>query len=149
MGAWPTLGAMVQNNGWPALSALKGKIIFLLHPDSVYTGLYIGPDPSLKTQWFVPVFGAWETERYPDDAAFLLVNNPDVNFVRPLVARHFIVRVFMDYDRIYDKGMKDAALASGAQILTTDLEKGVILPRSDYAASFPGGYTIARNLPAP
>ena len=109
--------------------------------------MYIRLDPSLKSQYFVPVFGAWETEQHPDNAAFLIANTPDINFVRQLVSRGFIVRVFMDYDRVYDEGMKEAALASGAQILSTDLEKGVILPQSDYAASFPGGYTIARNLP--
>ena len=148
MGRWPTLGAMAQNGGWPSLAQLKGKIIFLLHPDSVYTRLYIGMDPSLKTQWFVPAFGAGETAVYPDDAAFLIANNPDIGLVRPLVARGCIVRVFMDYDRVYNASMKEAALASGAQILTTDLEKGVVLPRSDYVAEFPGGYTVARNLPA-
>lgn len=148
MGRWPTLGAMAQNGGWPSLAQLKGKIIFLLHPDSVYTRLYIGMDPSLKTQWFVPTFGAGETAVYPDDAAFLIANTPDIGLVRPLVARGCIVRVFMDYDRVYNAAMKDAALASGAQILTTDLEKGVVLPRSDYIAEFPGGYTVARNLPA-
>lgn len=97
---------------------------------------------------FVPAFGAGETAVYPDDAAFLIANNPDIGLVRPLVARGCIVRVFMDYDRVYNASMKEAALASGAQILTTDLEKGVVLPRSDYVAEFPGGYTVARNLPA-
>jgi len=52
------------------------------------------------------------------------------------------VRTMMDSGLVYDKARKEAALESGAQMLSTDLEKGVILPKSDYAATLEGAFTI-------
>lgn len=144
MGNYPSLGAMVENNGWPALSAMKGKFIFLLHPDSEYTDMYINRDRTLKTQMFVPVISNGDIEKYPDYAAFVLSNDPNDTSIKGLVNRHYVVRTMMDSGLYYDENRKAAALACGAQMLTTDLEKGVIMPKTDYTAYISGKYTIVR-----
>ncbi|GEM_PF-3280221 len=50
----------------------------------------------------------------------------------------------MDDNLTYDEAKKAAALASGAQLISTDLEKGVILPKTDYTAYLEDQYTIIR-----
>ena len=142
MGSYATLGAMVENNAWPTLSSLKGKFIFLLHPDDEYTALYINTDPTLKSRMFIPVISPGDIEKYHDYAAFLLYNSPDVLPIQELVAKNYIVRTMMDSGLVYDKARKEASLESGAQMLSTDLEKGVILPKSDYTATLEGSFTI-------
>lgn len=91
---------------------------------------------------FVPVISAGDIGNHTDYAAFILYNTPDTAPVHELVDRHYIVRVFIDSGQVYDETYKANALASGAQMLTTDLEKGVILPKTDYAATLEGNYTI-------
>ena len=141
MGNYSSLGEMVNNNAWPALSALKGKFIFLLHP-CAYSDMYINMDKSLKTQMFVPAYSAGDIGSSFEYAAFIIYNNPDVDEISGLVRSHYIVRTFIDNGQIYREDYKERALASGAQMLTTDLEKGVILPKTDYTAYLEGTYTI-------
>lgn len=142
MGSYPTLGAMVANNAWPALDTLKGRFIFLLHPDSVYTELYINRDKTLKTQMFVPMIANGEVENFYDFAAFVLSNEPYDARIKDLVNNNYIVRTMMDSGQWYNPARKAAALESGAQMLTTDLEQGVVLPKTDYIATLENEYTI-------
>lgn len=142
MGSYPTLGAMVEDDAWPTLHSMKGKFIFLLHPDDEYTQLYVNMDPSLKTQMMVPAFRAGSIDTYTDAAAFIIYNTPHVEAVKELVDKHYMVRVFMDYNQQYNADTKANALAGGAQMLTTDLEKGLLLPQTDYEATLDGEYTI-------
>ncbi|MEI6577979.1 MAG: Ca2+-dependent phosphoinositide-specific phospholipase C [Eubacteriales bacterium] len=145
MGNYPTLAEMVKNNDWPTLSSLKGKFIFLLHPDAEYTDIYINMDKTLKTQVFIPVFSIENIESHYDYSAFILYNNPDVDVIKDLVSKHYVVRTFIDNGQLYREDYKARALASGAQMLTTDLEKGVIMPKTDYAAYLEGNYTIIKD----
>ncbi len=142
MGNYPTLGAMVASNAWPALNDLKGKFIFLLHPDTAYTELYINMDKSLKTQMFVPMISNSDVTHYYEYAAFVLSNEPYDSRIKNLVNSHYIVRTMMDSGQWYNPARKAAALESGAQMLTTDLEQGVILPRTDYIATLENKSTI-------
>lgn len=142
MGSYPSLGAMIENNGWPTLSKLTGKFIFLLHPDSEYTDMYINMDKTMKTQMFVPVISNGDIDNYKEYTSFVLSNDPYDVSIKKLVNRHYVVRTMMDSGLQYDENRKAAALASGAQMLTTDLEKGVILPKTDYAATLEGSCTI-------
>jgi len=139
---YTSLGEMVENNGWPSLCSLKGKFIFLLHPNAVYTDLYINMDKTLKTQMFVPVITAEDIGTHIGYAAFVLYNNPDVDVIRDLVSKHYVVRTFIDNGQIYREDYKARALESGAQMLTTDLEKGVIMPKTGYTAYLKDNYTI-------
>lgn len=140
--SYSSLGEMVENNGWPSLCSMKGKFIFLLHPDSVYTDLFINLDKTMKTQMFVPMISNGDVESYHDYAAFVLGNHPWDSSVGDLVSRNYIVRTMLDAGQYYDEARKTAALACGAQLLTTDLEKGVILPKTDYVATLQDNYTI-------
>ncbi|HZK38810.1 MAG TPA: Ca2+-dependent phosphoinositide-specific phospholipase C [Clostridia bacterium] len=136
------LGEMVENNGWPTLCSMKGKFIFLLHPNSIYTEMYINLDTSMKTQVLIPVISKDNVEYYHDYAAFVLGNNPYDSSVSELVGRHYVVRTRMDSDLYYDADRRAAAMASGAQLLTTDFEKGLILPQTDYPTYLEDTYTI-------
>jgi hypothetical protein len=138
---YASLGEMVENNCWPSLCSLKGKFIFLLHPGA-YTDMYINMDKTLKTQMFIPVISSEDIKNHYDYAAFILHDNPDAAEINGLVNNHYIVRTFMDNAQIYNEAFKASALASGAQMLTTDLEKGVIMPKTGYTAYLKDNYTI-------
>ncbi|MEI6577978.1 MAG: Ca2+-dependent phosphoinositide-specific phospholipase C [Eubacteriales bacterium] len=145
MGGYSTLAEVIKNDGWPKLSELRGKIIFLLHPDDKYTDMYINLDRTLKSQVFIPMIDYKDIDLYNDYAAFILHNQVDVDYIKDLVNKNYIVRTQMDSQQVYDEKLKAQALESGAQLLNTNLEKGIIFPKTGYEASLKDNYTIIDN----
>lgn len=145
MGENSTLRNVAANNDWISLSKAMGKFMFMLHPADC-TDRFIALDPTLGSQVMVPMF---TTEIY--DAAdprytdyFLLFKNDklDVDRIRAFVNSGFMVRTRMDGPCDYQEGNQQLAVRTGAQIISTDYEPGVILPKVDYHATLGEGKTV-------
>ena len=116
-----TLNETIQSTGWPSISELLGKTIFILHPSN-FTQTYYEVDPTLQSlPMFLGVYPDAVDESY---ASFVVHNNPDVDAIQALVASGFIVRTRIDAELVYEQANYDAAVMSGAQILSSDYTVG-------------------------
>lgn len=108
----------VAARGWPGVDAARGKVIFLLDQRS-NRDLYLKDHPGLRGRVAF-------TNAPPDaeDAAFTELNDGPPEAIAALVRRHMLVRTRADADtregRSGDPARRDAALASGAQLVSTD-----------------------------
>jgi hypothetical protein len=144
-GRYPTLGEAVRDKGWPTLAAMRGKLVFTLDNEGL-RAIYRAGRPSLEGRvLFAP------SSPGQDDAAFAKLNDPigQASQIKAALAANMMVRTRADADtvqaRTNDTTMRDAALASGAQWVSTDYE--VPNPAfSPYVVAIPGG-TPARCNP--
>jgi Phosphoinositide phospholipase C, Ca2+-dependent len=119
-----TLEEAILTKGWPTLEKARGKVIFLLDQRRV-TPLYSKGHPNLEGRIFFP-----NAAPGTPDAAFTEVNNSaaDPNLVPGLIRKGYLVRTMTDPSpvqiRANDSAKRDASLASGAQILSTDYPAG-------------------------
>ena len=140
-----TLGEPVRTNGWPTLGETRGKVLFTLD-NGGFRDLYLAGHPSLAGRvMFTP------SEPGADDAAFAKLNDPvgDKDAIAAALAANMIVRTRADADTLQarnnDTTDREAALASGAQFVSTDYEE----PNpafSPYVVTIPDG-TPARCNP--
>ena len=120
-GTHATLREAVQAGFWPRLGEARGKVIFLLDDKAEKTDLYAGAAKSLEGR---PMFVA-ASEDSPL-ASFICIEDPlkDQARISSAVASGFIVKTRADVDtreaRNNKTDRRDAAFASGAQIVTTD-----------------------------
>jgi hypothetical protein len=150
IGEYQSMEDAVKNDNFPKLSESKGKFMFLLHYGDALTLTYIGLDESLKSQSLFPTVqisgkDRAPLERYVKYASHIIYNEPGQDGIAELVAANYIVRTRADEGMIADPARAASAIASGAQILTTDFERGLVMPDSDYLFLFEGGYTIRLN----
>lgn len=145
-GSHATLEEAVLTDGWPTLEAARGKVIFLM--DQQKAGpLYREGHPALQGR----VLFTNSTPGSPD-AAFIEVNEPlpDTTVIPALVKKGYLVRSRTDEPtaqaRANDTRQREAAMASGAQILSTDYAFQEAATWSGYSVNFPEG-GIARCNP--
>ncbi len=154
-GAFPTLRDAVLAKAWPKLSQLRGKFIFVLDGSGDHERYLRTGHPSLKGR---QMFG-WFDDGVPE-AAFFNVGDPvqEFNLIRHLVGLGYMVRTRADADTVearrHDGRRMKAALASGAQIVSTDYYAGVPDPEGiGYIADFEGPYLrcdeVTAQCPAP
>lgn len=137
-GRFPTLEEAVLTRGWPRLGEARGKVLFGLDNEGK-RDIYRDGRPSLEGRVLF-------TNAVPGDAdaAFVKVNEVFGNqdLIQELVARGYLVRTRADADTIEarsdDPTRRDAAIASGAQYVSTDY------PEPDpfdgqYVVELPGG----------
>ena len=104
----------VLAGGWPLLNAARGKVIFLFHDDARKTALYHGE-----------VMFVTAGENSPD-AGFIALDDPvkDAARIRADVKAGFMVLTRADDEtleaRANDTRRRDAAFASGAQVIESD-----------------------------
>ncbi|MDZ4826492.1 MAG: phosphatidylinositol-specific phospholipase C1-like protein [Actinomycetota bacterium] len=144
-GEFATLGEAVRTDGWPTLGAVRGKVMFGLDNGGL-RDVYRTNAPSLEGRVLFTPSSPGEP-----DAAFAKLNNPvdDADAIRAALDANMLVRTRADADTIQsrsnDTTMRDAALASGAQFVSTDyMEPDTDF--SDYTVEIPGG-TPARCNP--
>lgn len=131
-----TLEQAILSDGWPTLGASRGKVLFALDNGGEKKALYTEGHPSLRGRVLFT-----SSEPGEDEAGFVKLNDPigDAAKIRDLVARGFIVRTRADADtaqaRTGDVTQRDAALASGAQFVSTDYP----VPDPDFGT----GYFVA------
>ncbi len=116
-----TLQEAILKDGWPTLNEARGKFLFTMDNENSKRELYIAGHPSLEGRVLF-------TNSPPPSAesAFVKLNDPvaDGAQISALVAAGYLVRTRADDDtieaRYYLIGQRDAALASGAQFVSTD-----------------------------
>ena len=117
-GNFSILNEAVRANNWPTLASARGKVMFLLDQRS-NTPIYLGGHPSLRGR----VLFTNSTPGAPD-AAFLERNDDPAEEIKSLVQQGYLIRARTDADtkqaRTNDTSTRDAMIASGAQILSTD-----------------------------
>ena len=145
-GAASTLEEAVTTTGWPTLGESRGKVMFMMDNGGGYRTDYLAGAPTLEGKVLFT-----NAEPGSADAAFVKRNDPFAADIDDLVAAGYVVRTRSDSDtreaRLNDTGPRDAALASGAQWVSTDY------PRPDmgwdfespYFVEIPGGYVARCN----
>jgi hypothetical protein len=145
-GKHATLEEAVLTDGWPSLDSSRGKVIFLLDQRKAQAD-YVAGHPSLKGRVIFT-----NAEPGSPDAAFVEQNDPvkDPALIPGLVKKGYLVRTRTDADTVQgrsgDTTMRDAALASGAQILSSDYYFNEKASWSGFSVNFPNG-EIARCNP--
>jgi hypothetical protein len=145
-GRHATLEKAVLAGEWPTLESALGKVVFLL--DQRKAGpAYLAGHSSLQGRVIFT-----NAEPGSPDAAFVEVNDPleDPALIPALVRKGYLVRTRTDADTVQartgETKQRDAALESGAQILSTDYPFDEKASWSGFSVSFPKG-GIARCNP--
>jgi hypothetical protein len=139
-GKYATLESAVLHRNWPTLRAAQGKFVFVLDEVGAKRATYIQGHPSLKGRVLFA-----DAEPGTPEAAIHILNNAkkDLGTIKALVQEGYIIRTRADSDtqeaRRNDKSSFEAAMQSGAQIISTDYYRPSTHFKSDYAISFPGG----------
>ena len=120
-GGRATLREAVLAGGWPSLAEARGRVFFALDEGAEKVAAYAAGRPSLEGRaMFV------NTDEASPAAAYLTLNDPvaQQDRIRAAVAAGFVVRTRADADtreaRSGETTRRSAALASGAQYLSTD-----------------------------
>ncbi|MBX3314914.1 MAG: phosphatidylinositol-specific phospholipase C1-like protein [Actinobacteria bacterium] len=146
-GSHATLPEAIAADGWPTLGESRGKVMFLMDNGGSYRSTYLAGHPNLAGR---PIFT--NADPGDPDAAFIKRNDPTDPSIPNLVLDGYVVRTRSDADtleaRANDTGPRDAALASGAQWVSTDYPVpnfGVDFD-TPYFVEIPGG-VVARCNP--
>jgi hypothetical protein len=145
-GRFATLPEAIKAQGWPALSQVRGLVLFALDNEGPLRNLYIEGHPALRNRVMFASVAPGQPE-----AAWFKINDPvrDFDKVQRLVRDGFLVRTRADADtrqaRTNDTTQRDKAMASGAQFISTDFAEPD-RRLSGYCVRFPAGQ-IARSNP--
>ncbi|HEX4320374.1 MAG TPA: phosphatidylinositol-specific phospholipase C1-like protein [Acidobacteriaceae bacterium] len=117
-GHYETLNQAVLAGNWPTLANARGKVIFLM--DQQHVGpIYLEGHPSLRGRVLFTNAKPGEP-----DAAFIERNDGPAADIEELVRKGYLIRARTDSDtkqaRVNDTSTRDAMMASGAQLLSTD-----------------------------
>ncbi len=133
-GRYKTLNEAVLAGNWPTLASARGKVVFLMD-QRVMTPVYLEGHPALHGRVLF-------TNAVPGqpDAAFLERNEGPAEEITALVRQGYLIRARTDADtkqaRTNDTTLRDAMLASGAQMLSTDYP-------ANEPARWPGHFTVS------
>lgn len=129
----PDLRTAVTTRGWPSVRDSRGRFLFFMD-NADLRGAYLGVHPGLRGAVLFTSSGFGQ-----GDAAVLKVNEPgDGSEIRALVQQGFLVRTRADADVVDPStAQRDAALASGGQLVHSDFPKGEQKAFSDYVVQFP------------
>lgn len=124
-GSLPSLRAAVLAHRWPTVGASRGKFLFVLDASDANEDRYRAGHASLKGRM---MFG-WYGEDTPEAALFNMQDpKADAARIAARVRAGFLVRTRADSEtaeaRHHDLSRRDAAMASGAQFISTDYYEG-------------------------
>ncbi len=137
-GSAATLGEAVADHGWPTLGESRQKILFALDDEGDWRDGLTHGGTSVAGRIIFP-----DSDAGDPLAAYAVLNDPvpDADAIAAAVAANMIVRTRADSDtveaRAGDTSRRDAALASGAQFVSTDFPAPV--EGFDYVVEIPGG----------
>jgi hypothetical protein len=143
-GSYATPNEAALAGAWPTLEKARGKVIFLMDQRSAGP-LYLEGHANLRGRVLF-------TNAAPGqpDAAFTEMNDGTEQEIAALVRQGYLVRTRTDADtkegRSGSTVRRDHAMASGAQILSTDYPKEEPAKWTGYSVSFAGG-AMARCNP--
>lgn len=146
-GAWPTLRQAVQEGGWPVLGAVRDKVVVVLNDEIVTRSTYTSNETSLQGR-------AMFVYASPPSPLAAITSVPDARLesarIASLVAGGLIVRTRADdagvEARANDTSRASAALASGAQLVSTDFP---VPAPSGYVVPAPGSPARCNPLNTP
>ena len=148
-GKHATLEEAVLAGEWPALTAARGKVMFLMDQRPVGPQ-YLEGHPALRGRLIFT-----NAEPGQPDCAFTEENDGSGEQIAALVSKGYLVRTRTDADtrqgRTNDTTRRNLALASGAQLLSTDYPASEPAQWSGYSVSLPGSAVARcnpRNAPA-
>ncbi|CAN5802019.1 phosphatidylinositol-specific phospholipase C1-like protein [soil metagenome] len=116
-----TLEEAVLDDGWPTLGESRGKFLFLVVNGEPYRTIYLQAHPNLGGAVLFT-----NSKPGQPDASYVSVDDPvgDADEIAELVGKGYLVRTRADepdeQGRTGDTTVRDAALASGAQWISTD-----------------------------
>jgi hypothetical protein len=144
-GSYATLNQAVLAGNWPSLASARGKVVFLMDQRPVGP-VYLAGHPSLRGRVIFT-----NAEPGEPDAAFIERNDGPASEITALVRKGYLIRTRTDADtkqaRTNDTATRDAMIASGAQILSTDYPINEPARwEGHYTVSLPGG-VVARCNP--
>jgi hypothetical protein len=143
-GKHATLEEAVLRSAWPSLAAARGKVVFLMDQRPVGP-VYLEGHPALRGR---VVFT--NAEPGQPDCAFTEENDGSQEEIAALVRKGYLVRTRTDADtkqaRTNDTARREIALASGAQLLSTDYPASEPSQWTPYSVGLPGG-AVARCNP--
>jgi hypothetical protein len=149
-GPHATLEEAILTDGWPTLAQSRGRVLFTLDNASKRDA-YIAGHPSLAGRVLFT-----NAEPGDPDAAFVEINDavPDYDRIQRTVRAGYIVRTRADADtveaRANDTSVRDAAISSGAQFVSTDYPVPDPAIGTDYQVTLPMGMPARCNpLTAP
>ncbi len=141
-----SLPAAIAARGWPALDAVRGRVLFALDNEGRLRDLYLAGHPALRGR---AMFATAPDLDHPA-AAWFKLNDPEAqaDTIRTAVQRGYLVRTRADADTVQarrnDPTRRDRALASGAQFVSTDYPEA--RPElSPYVVRLPGGVAARPN----
>ncbi len=136
-----SFGEMRAADDWLTLDETKGKIMLLLHETSV-TEDYIKQDSSVKSQVMFPMLRYGDADR--DCASFLIINKArDIKEqAAEVLGKNLIIRTRSDNFGSYKEESSAIALASGAQIVSTDYPPKTDMTDVERVVTFDGGCTV-------
>ena len=117
-GSYETLNQAVLAGNWPTLKSARGKVVFLMDQRPVGP-VYLEGHPSLRVRVLF-------TNAVPGepDAAFTECNEGPADEIEKLVRQGYLVHARTDEGtneaRANDTRRRDAMMASGAQMVSTD-----------------------------
>ena len=142
-----TLEDAVLRDGWPTLVETRGRFVFTLDNEGAVRDAYVAGHPSLADRvMFV------SAQPGTPEAGFVKVNDPlaDPELIPSLVAAGYLVRTRADADTVEARvgltARRDAAIASGAQFVSTDYPEADPAFGTGYLVDLPGD-EIARCNP--
>jgi len=142
-GSFQTLPQALRAKGWPTLAEARGKVIFLLDQKNV-TAAYVTGHPSLSGRVLFT-----NADPGAPDAAFVEMNDGPPDAIRALVQAGYLVRTRADADtkeaRTGEVTRRDQALASGAQIVSTDYPASEPARWTGYKVALPGDAVMRCN----
>ncbi len=118
-----TLAEAITKDGWPTINSVRGQVMFVMDNAGGYRDTYTAGHPTLEGRM---IFTNSDIGR--PDAAFIKLNNPigDAQRIHDVVAAGLVTRTRADGDtveaRANNTGPRDAAIAGGAQWVSTDFE---------------------------
>ncbi|MFE0476078.1 phosphatidylinositol-specific phospholipase C1-like protein [Streptomyces sp. NPDC058947] len=144
-----TLEQSVLKHGWPTVARSAGKVMFAMDNTNEVRSAYLAGHPNLEGRVLF-------TDSAPGtpSAAFMKRNDPlgaNAAEISALVERGYIVRTRSDVPMgtvlNRDTAMRDAALGSGAQIVSTDFPAAGMSARydRDFFVSLPGPSAVRCN----
>jgi hypothetical protein len=136
----PTLEQAITTRGWPVVSSVSGKVMIVLECRAAARATYLDGRPSCEGR---PCFVS--APPGTPAAAYLVINDPvkQADRIRQAVRAGYMVRTRADADlreiRANDVRRRDAALACGAQVVSTDAPVPCTDLTSAYVCGLPEG----------
>jgi hypothetical protein len=137
-GSSPSLREAIVERGWPVMDSMRGRALFFISAPDDHRNFYTRGGTNLAGRLLFVAAGS--TLPY---SAILVMDDPKAEGarIREAVKAGFVVRTRADADlkepRANDVSRWEAALASGAQLVSTDFPAKD--PNYEYIVTIPGG----------